>query len=210
MSDHARRSDIPALLALLAGALAIGSSGIFVRLSETGPTATAFWRGASRAAAAGAVGAARAACGASAGRRRSGAGQLARSAVLLGRGVLRRRSRAVALLAAAHLDRRLDAGSELRAHARDAVGLGAVGRAAAARHSCWRSSLAFAGMLLILTPEARRRPARVARAMRWDSVPPVSTRGYILVVSRLRTRHGTGIVMFASTLVFSCCCCRWR
>src|SRR5213595_561623 len=45
---QARRdaSEVPALIALFAGALAIGSSGIFVRLSETGPTATAFWRGA--------------------------------------------------------------------------------------------------------------------------------------------------------------------
>jgi drug/metabolite transporter (DMT)-like permease len=32
--------------ALFAGALAIAASGIFVRLSETGPTATAFWRAA--------------------------------------------------------------------------------------------------------------------------------------------------------------------
>src|SRR5262252_9847910 len=40
------RSEPAALIALFAGALAIGSSGIFVRLSETGPTATAFWRGA--------------------------------------------------------------------------------------------------------------------------------------------------------------------
>jgi drug/metabolite transporter (DMT)-like permease len=39
-------SEVPALIALFGGALAIGSSGIFVRLSETGPTATAFWRGA--------------------------------------------------------------------------------------------------------------------------------------------------------------------
>src|SRR6266699_3255419 len=39
-------AEVPALVALFAGALAIGSSGIFVRLSETGPTATAFWRGA--------------------------------------------------------------------------------------------------------------------------------------------------------------------
>jgi drug/metabolite transporter (DMT)-like permease len=35
-----------ALLALLISAFGIASSGIFVRLSETGPTATAFWRGA--------------------------------------------------------------------------------------------------------------------------------------------------------------------
>jgi len=41
-----RRTQTVALIALFAGALAIASSGIFVRLSETGPTATAFWRGA--------------------------------------------------------------------------------------------------------------------------------------------------------------------
>lgn len=35
-----------ALVALFAGALAIAWAGIFVRLSETGPTASAFWRGA--------------------------------------------------------------------------------------------------------------------------------------------------------------------
>src|SRR5215831_6120068 len=46
MSPRAHASELPALLALCFGALAIGSSGIFVRLSETGPTATAFWRGA--------------------------------------------------------------------------------------------------------------------------------------------------------------------
>jgi drug/metabolite transporter (DMT)-like permease len=35
-----------ALAALMLGAIGIGSAGIFVRLSETGPIATAFWRGA--------------------------------------------------------------------------------------------------------------------------------------------------------------------
>src|SRR5262249_40194499 len=40
------RSEIAALLALLAGALAIGSSGILVRVAETGAVASAFWRGA--------------------------------------------------------------------------------------------------------------------------------------------------------------------
>src|SRR5689334_4551750 len=51
--DHAprpmtkpERSELTALLALFAGALAIGSSGIFVRVSETGAVASAFWRGA--------------------------------------------------------------------------------------------------------------------------------------------------------------------
>ena len=33
----ATRSELIALLALFAGALALGSSGIFVRVSETGP-----------------------------------------------------------------------------------------------------------------------------------------------------------------------------
>jgi drug/metabolite transporter (DMT)-like permease len=43
---HAARSSHSrlALLALLAGAVAIGGSPIFVRLSEVGPVATAFWR----------------------------------------------------------------------------------------------------------------------------------------------------------------------
>src|SRR4029077_17666317 len=46
MTARTDRSELLALLALFGGALAIGSSGIFVRLSQTGPTATAFWRGA--------------------------------------------------------------------------------------------------------------------------------------------------------------------
>ena len=49
MPDQAHasaRPELGALGALFFGALAIGSSGIFVRLAETGPTATAFWRGA--------------------------------------------------------------------------------------------------------------------------------------------------------------------
>src|SRR5580658_5463963 len=40
--DHA---EFRALIALFAGALSTGGAGILVRLSETGPTATAFWRG---------------------------------------------------------------------------------------------------------------------------------------------------------------------
>src|SRR5271155_2891557 len=40
--DHV---EIGALIALFAGALSTGGAGILVRLSETGPTAPAFWRG---------------------------------------------------------------------------------------------------------------------------------------------------------------------
>jgi drug/metabolite transporter (DMT)-like permease len=46
MQRRSDRHEPLALAALFAGACAISSSGIFVRLSETGPTATAFWRGA--------------------------------------------------------------------------------------------------------------------------------------------------------------------
>jgi drug/metabolite transporter (DMT)-like permease len=41
----ANRRQSLALATLIVGALIVSSSGVFVRLSETGPTATAFWRG---------------------------------------------------------------------------------------------------------------------------------------------------------------------
>ena len=48
---HGKSDDAPphpraglALIALLCGAVCIALSPIFVRVSETGPTATAFWR----------------------------------------------------------------------------------------------------------------------------------------------------------------------
>ena len=41
---HAARADGPALAALLLGAVLVGASPIFVRLSELGPMATAFYR----------------------------------------------------------------------------------------------------------------------------------------------------------------------
>ena len=40
----AERADVLALAALLAGATAIGTSALFVKVSETGPVSTAFWR----------------------------------------------------------------------------------------------------------------------------------------------------------------------
>jgi drug/metabolite transporter (DMT)-like permease len=39
------RTEFLALAALFAGALCTGSAGVLVRISETGPEATAFWRG---------------------------------------------------------------------------------------------------------------------------------------------------------------------
>ena len=46
MRRHFDRQEPLALAALVAGACAISSSGVLVRLSQTGPTATGFWRGA--------------------------------------------------------------------------------------------------------------------------------------------------------------------
>ena len=40
-----KTAELGALVALFTGALFTGSAGILVRLAETGPTATAFWRG---------------------------------------------------------------------------------------------------------------------------------------------------------------------
>jgi drug/metabolite transporter (DMT)-like permease len=45
MKKERDRTELLALIALFGGALATGGAGILVRLSETGPTATAFWRG---------------------------------------------------------------------------------------------------------------------------------------------------------------------
>lgn len=39
------KTELGALVALFAGALSTGSAGVLVRLAETGPLATAFWRG---------------------------------------------------------------------------------------------------------------------------------------------------------------------
>jgi drug/metabolite transporter (DMT)-like permease len=61
---------------------------------------------------------------------------------------------------------------------------------------------AFAGMLLILAPKlAGGRHALLGDALGLGTACFYAA--YILVVSRLRVRHGTGIVMFTTTLVFS-------
>jgi drug/metabolite transporter (DMT)-like permease len=45
MSKARAKKELAALVALFTGALCTGSASILVRLAETGPTATAFWRG---------------------------------------------------------------------------------------------------------------------------------------------------------------------
>jgi drug/metabolite transporter (DMT)-like permease len=201
MSHPRGRSEIAALLALFAGALAIGSSGIFVRLSETGPTATAFWRG-----------------------------FLALPLLALWAGLERRKRAAAPAAAAAPASLRdpmfLWAGvffagdlalwhSSLLLTSIAASTLEANCAPILVTLFAWvlwgerprlgflaAIALAFAGMLLILAPKL----GGDSHALLGDALGLGTAcfyAAYILAVARLRTRHGTGIVMFASTLVFT-------
>src|SRR5882762_9144599 len=191
-------SEVPALIALFAGALAIGSSGIFVRLSETGPTATAFWRGA-----------------------------LALPLLSLW-ALLERRPRAAATavargwrdpmffwagvffagdLALWHASLLLTsvAASTLEANCAPlVVTLGAWALWGERPRLSFLLALALAsvGLLLIVSTKFAHGPAALTGDLL--GLGTACFYGfYILAVARLRTRHGAGIVMFNSTLVFT-------
>ena len=198
MTVRTDRSELPALIALFVGALAIGSSGIFVRLSETGPTATAFWRGA-----------------------------LALPFLALWAGLERRRQRVrgepraslrdpllvwagvffAGDLALWHTSLLLTsiAASTLEANCAPLLVTliawalwGERPRAA----FLVALTLAFGGMLLILAPKL----GGGSHALLGDALGLGTAcfyAAYLVVVARLRTRHGTGIVMLVSTLVFT-------
>jgi drug/metabolite transporter (DMT)-like permease len=198
MRDRHGASEIPALLALFGGALAIGSSGIFVRLSETGPTATAFWRGclALPPLAIWALLERRAA-------RRSGAAPLSwRETGFFWAGFF-----FAGDLALWHSSLLLTsiAASTLEANCAPML-------VTLIAWVLWGErprlgflialALAFGGMLLILAPKL----GGGSHALLGDALGLGTAcfyAGYILVVARLRNRHGTGIVMFLSTLVFT-------
>jgi len=192
------RSELTALLALTAGALAIGSSGIFVRLAETGSVASAFWRGA-----------------------------LALPPLALWMWLERRTPQAGARPRATLLDPGFlwagvfFAGDIALYHlslARTSVGAATLEANTAPivvtilAWAVWgerprlgfllATLLAFCGLLLIVSPklsQGRHALSGDAQALgaAWFYA------AYILAVARLRARHGTGSVMFASTLVFS-------
>jgi len=188
-----------ALIALICGALGIASSGIFVRLSETGPTATAFWRGA-----------------------------LALPCLAVWAAWEARRGRASgARRAPRRLDRRFFwsglffAGDLAVWH----WSLLMTSVAASTLESnlapilvsviawlLWRErprplfllalALALAGVVLIVVPKL----GGGERALLGDSLgvaTAVFYAGYLLVVSRLRAVHGTGSVMLWTTLIFT-------
>jgi drug/metabolite transporter (DMT)-like permease len=201
MSNQPNRPEIPGLIALLAGALAIGSSGIFVRLSETGPTATAFWRGC--------LALPLLAVWAWLERRSRGSWAAAgttraslREPLLLWAGVF-----FAGDLGLWHASLMLTsvAASSLEANCAPML-------VTLFAWALWGErprlpfllalALAFGGMLLILAPKL----GGGGHALLGDALGLGTAcfyAAYILAVARLRGRHGTGIVMFVSTLVFT-------
>jgi drug/metabolite transporter (DMT)-like permease len=200
MSARQHHSEGPALLALLAGALAIGSSGIFVRLSETGPTATAFWRGCLALPLLAVL-----ALLERRGTGRAGAPHspaTLRDPMFLWAGVF-----FAGDLALWHWSLLLTsiAASSLEANCAPmlvTLFAWALWGERPRRGFLLALALAFGGMLLILAPKL----GAGSHALLGDLLglgTAVFYAAYILAVARLRVRHRTGIVMLISTLVFT-------
>jgi drug/metabolite transporter (DMT)-like permease len=197
MQDRRSASEVTALLALFAGALAIGSSGIFVRLSETGPTATAFWRGAFALPLL-------AAWAWLERRREPGPRASLRDARFLWAGVffagdllLWHWSLLLTSIAASTLEANV---APILVTLFAWLLWGERPRPAFLA----ASALAFGGMLLILAPKLGAGAS--AHALSGDLLGLGTAcfyAGYLMVVSRLRVHHGTGIVMLTSTAVFT-------
>jgi len=187
------RSELIALLALFAGALALGSSGIFVRVSETGVVASAFWRGA-----------------------------LALPPLALWAWLERRTPRRGPRLDSGFLWAGVFFAGDIALYhlalARIPVGAATLEANTAPlvvtvlAWAVWGERprlgfllailLAFAGLLLIVSPKL----TKGGHALGGDALALGAAwfyAAYILAVARLRGRHGTGTVMFASTLVYS-------
>ena len=194
------RSEIPALLALLAGALAIGSSGILVRVSETGAVASAFWRGA--------LAVPPLALWAFLERRAPAAADGARTPrTRLDPGFFWAGLFFAGDIALYHLSlmRTSVAASSLEANTAPIVVTilaWAVWGERPRLGFLLATLLAFGGLLLMVSPKL----AAGGHALGGDLLALGAAwfyAAYILAVSRLRTRHGTGTVMLASTLIFS-------
>jgi drug/metabolite transporter (DMT)-like permease len=194
------RPELTALLALFAGALAIGSSGIFVRVSETGAVASAFWRGA--------LAVPPLALWAFLERRGGGAARSAAPrAPLLDAGFWWAGVFFAGDIALYHLSlvRSSVAASTLEANTAPIV-------VSILAWALWgerprlgfllATLLAFGGLVLMMSPKL----GAGGHALSGDALALGAAwfyAAYILAVARLRARHGTGTVMLASTLVFS-------
>jgi drug/metabolite transporter (DMT)-like permease len=208
--DHA---EFGALIALFAGALSTGGAGILVRLSETGPTATAFWRGCLALPLLAAWALLESAQRDSRREQRQPPGSVAR---LLSSGRRTAFRDPGFLLAGAFFAGDLAlwhwsllltsiAASTLEASLAPLVVILIAWLRWRERPSTafmGATALALAGMLLIVSPKF----GHGGSAFLGD-VLGLGTAcffaGYILAVARLRARYGTGIVMFNSTVVFT-------
>jgi drug/metabolite transporter (DMT)-like permease len=208
------KTEVGALVALFTGAISAGAAGILVRLAETGPTATAFWRGCLALpllalwAAFETRGAARRAEGSSAlanaGRRATAAaicssfrdpGFLWAGVFFAGDLALWNWSLLLTSIAASTLEASL-------------APLGAtfivwvLWRERPSARFLAATACALLGMVLIVSPKF----GHGSSAFLGDALglcTAVFFAAYILAVARLRARYGTGLVMFNSTLVFT-------
>jgi drug/metabolite transporter (DMT)-like permease len=203
--DHA---EFGALIALFAGALSTGGAGILVRLSETGPTATAFWRGCLALPLLAAWALLESAQRDSGLEQRQPPGRAARFlSSFRDPGFLLAGAFFAGDLALWHWSLLLTsiAASTLEASLAPLVVILIAWLRWRERPSTafmGATALALAGMLLIVSPKF----GHGGSAFLGD-VLGLGTAcffaAYILAVARLRARYGTGIVMFNSTVVFT-------
>jgi drug/metabolite transporter (DMT)-like permease len=206
-TERENTAEPGALVALFAGALCIGGASILVRLSETGPTATAFWRG----------------CLAlpllalwalfEPTNHAKGPGLAARATLIFAsfrdRGflwaglffaadlALWNRSLLLTSVAASTLEANL-------APLFVTFIAWVLWRERPSARFMLATAFALTGMLLIVSPKFGHGGSVFAG----DALglgAAVFFAAYILAVAALRARYGTGIVMFNSTLVFTLC-----
>ena len=215
--DH---TEIGALIALFVGAVTIGAAGILVRLAETGPLATAFWRGLFALPLLAVWALLEPSAPAAPAEAASGGAAQAASAARHPAGASRRRLLLFFnpwfLLAGAFF-----AGDLALWH--ESLLLTSV--AAATLEAClaplvvvlfawlaWKErpttaflvaiALAILGMVLIVSPKLGHGSAAFLGDA-FGLCTAVFFAAYILSVAHLRGRYGTGVVMFNSTVVFT-------
>lgn len=200
LSARIDRSRLQALLALFCGGVAICASGIFVRWSETGTTATAFWRGAlalpplalwlllrHRASPQRAAGDSI----------RQGlrdwrvfwAGTFFAADIALWHGAVLLTSVATATLEACVAPLFVTVFAWLRWGMKPARGFVVA------------LAMAFTGLVLIVAPNLMNRNTAIAGDVLGMSAA-VFYAGYLITISRLRTAYDTPVVMLLTTLVF--------
>jgi len=196
MRGHSDRHEPLALAALFAGACAVGSSGIFVRLSETGPTATAFWRGAFALPFLALWAWAEARRGGARWYRWLGDARIFWAGVFFtGDLALWHWSLLLTSVTVATLEANL-------APVFVVLIAWLLWRERPRRLFVVALAIAFAGVLLIVSPKLAQPPA----ALRGDFLglgTAAFYAGYMLVVARMGTTYGTGAIMLRTTLVFT-------